>query len=66
MVEQVRRLDAQYDLHLTEDEIRRIAEEAEESAQVLRCLYEVELGQTRPIMGVVKSPRARATKRVRK
>ena len=65
MVEQVRRINAQYDLNLTEDEIQGIAREAEAAEKVLRCLYEVDLGQTRPIMSVVKSPRVGATKRVR-
>ena len=66
MVEQVRRINARYDLNLTEDEIRRIAREAEEAEKVLRCLYEVDLGQTRPIMSVVKYARVGATKRVQK
>ena len=66
MVEQVRRINAQYDLNLTEDEIRRIAREAEEAEKVLRRLYEMDLGQTRPILGIAKSARASAAKRGRK
>lgn len=58
MVEQVRRIDAHYGLHLTEAEIQLIAREAAAAETMLACLYEVELGQTRPIMGIAKTPRA--------
>ena len=63
MVEQVRRIDAQFGLHLTEEEIELIAREAAAAETMLAPLYEVELGQTRPIMGVAKTPRAVSKKK---
>ncbi|MBM2806447.1 MAG: hypothetical protein HW419_4340 [Deltaproteobacteria bacterium] len=66
MVEQVRRIDAQYGLHLTEEEIQLIAREAAAAEKMLACLYEVALGQTRPIMGIAKTRRLASKKRGRK
>lgn len=66
MDQQVRRIDAQYGLNLTEAEIERIAREAEAQENILQTLYTVELDQTRPIMGIAKRPLARRPKRGRK
>lgn len=60
MEEQVRRLSAQYGWNLSDEEIRRIAAEAEVQEKVLDGLNGVDLGQTRPAMTVVKTRRARA------
>lgn len=65
MDQQVRRIDARFGLKLTEDEIQRIAREAEAQEKILQALYEVDLGQLRPIVGIVKKPLAFRTKRVR-
>jgi len=66
MDEQIRRLSAHYGWNLSDDEIRRIAAEALVQEQVLERLKQVNLAQTRPIMGVFKSRRADTGKRRRK
>ena len=58
----VRRINALYKLKLSEKEIQQIAREAIATEEVLRPLYQVDLGQTRPIMGVVKHPMSRKSK----
>jgi hypothetical protein len=62
----VRKIDEQYNLNLSEDEIQQLAREATATEEVLRPLYEVDLGQLRPIMGITKKPyerrRMRGTK----
>jgi uncharacterized protein YpuA (DUF1002 family) len=52
----VRRINAQYKLNLSEDEIQQLAREAIAMEEVLRPLYEVDLGQLRPVVGIVKKP----------
>ena len=54
MEEQVRRLSAQYGWNLSEDEIHRIAAEAAVQEKVLERLKQIDLAQTRPVMGVFK------------
>ena len=66
MEEQVRRLSAQYGWHLSDDEIHRIAGEAAVQEKVLERLKQVDLAQTRPVMGVFKSRRSDASKRRQK
>lgn len=66
MDQQVRRIDAQFGLRLTEEEIQRIAREAEAQEKILRALYEVDLGQTRPIIGLAKQPLMLRSQRGRK
>ena len=66
MEEQIRRLSAQYGWKLSADEVRRLAAEAIVQGEVLERLNQVDLAQTRPIMGVFKSRRASAVKRRRK
>lgn len=58
MEEQIRRLAARYGWQLSDEEVRRIAAEALVQEQVLDRLNQVDLGQTRPIMGVFKARRA--------
>lgn len=65
MDQQVRRIDARFGLELTEDEIQRIAREAEAQEKILQALYEVDLGQLRPIIGIAKRPLASRVKRGR-
>lgn len=66
MDHQVRRIDAQYGLRLTEEEIQRIARESEAQEKILQSLYAVDLAQTRPILGLTKRPLAARPKRGRK
>jgi O6-methylguanine-DNA--protein-cysteine methyltransferase len=65
MEEQVRRIDADFNLGLSDDEIKRIAREAEVQQRVLDVLKTVDLGQTRPVQGFAKWPRAKAGKQGR-
>ena len=66
MEEQIRRLSAQYGWNLGDEEVRRIAAEALVQEKVLERLKQVNLAQTRPVMGVFKSRRVDAGKRRRK
>lgn len=66
MDQQVRRISAQYGIDLSEAEIQRIAREAEAQEKILQALYEVDLGQLRPVVGVVKMPLVTRTKRGRR
>jgi len=66
MEDQIRRLSAHYGWNLTDEEVRRIAAEALVQGKVLERLNQVDLAQTRPIMGVFKSRRATADKRGQK
>lgn len=66
MEEQIRRLSGQYGWNLSDEEIIRIAVEAVAQEKVLERLKHVNLAQTRPIMGLVKSRRADAGKRRQK
>lgn len=63
MEEQIRRLSARYGWQLSDEEVRRIAAEALVQEQVLERLNQVDLGQTRPIMGVFKARRDGAKRR---
>ena len=63
MDQQVRRINAQYGLNLNEEEIQRIAREAALAESVLEALFEVDLDQTRPVMGIAKHKLARVGKR---
>jgi Asp-tRNA(Asn)/Glu-tRNA(Gln) amidotransferase C subunit len=65
MVQQIRRIDAQFGLKLSEEEIHRIAREAEAMEKVLQALYQVDLTQTRPAMGMIKRSLNRRQKRGR-
>ena len=66
MEEQIRRLSAHYGWNLSDDELQRIGAEALAQEHVLERLKQVDLAQTRPIMGVFKSRRVDAGKRRRK
>jgi len=63
MEEQIRRLSAHYGWNLSDEEVRRVAAEALVQGKVLDRLNQVNLAQTRPIMGVFKSRRTTADKR---
>ena len=66
MEEQVRRLSAQYGWNLSDEEIRRIAAEAAVQEKVLERLKQIDLAQTRPVMGVFKARRTSPGNRRRK
>jgi hypothetical protein len=66
MEEQIRRLSEHYGWNLSDDEIRRIGAEALVQEQVLERLKQINLEQTRPIMGVYKTRRVDAGTRRRK
>ena len=59
----VRKIIAQYKLNISEDEIQQLVREAAAVEEVLRPLYEVDLGQIRPALGVVRRPYERRRRR---
>ena len=54
MEEQVRKLNAEYGFNLSEDEIKVIVRQAEETDRLLRPLNEVDLIDVMPILKVEK------------
>jgi hypothetical protein len=54
MEEQIRKLNAEYGFKLSEDEIKAIAQQAEEMERLLRPLNEMDLVDIMPILKVEK------------
>jgi hypothetical protein len=54
MEEQIRKLNAEYGFNLSEDEIKVIARQAEETERLLRPLNEIDLIDVMPILKVEK------------
>jgi hypothetical protein len=54
MESRVRKLNAEYGFGLSEDEIQMIARRAEEFEQLFRPLYEVDLGDSAPLLKLDK------------
>jgi hypothetical protein len=54
MEEQIRRLNAEYGFNLSEDEIKLIVQQAEETERLLRPLDELDLIDVMPILKVEK------------
>jgi Asp-tRNA(Asn)/Glu-tRNA(Gln) amidotransferase C subunit len=54
MEEMVRKLNAEYGFGLTEEEIKVIAQQAEETKRMLQRLYQVDVSDVMPIMKVEK------------
>jgi len=54
MEEQVRKLNAEYGFNLSEDEIKDIVRQAEETERFLRPLNEMDLVDVMPILKVEK------------
>ena len=54
MEEQIRKLNAEYGFNLSEDEIKVIAQQAEETERLLRPLNEIDLIDVMPILKVEK------------
>jgi hypothetical protein len=50
MEEQVRKIDRQYGFNLSEEEIQTLARRAEEFERLFRCLYEIDLTDTAPLL----------------
>ena len=55
MEEIVRKLNAEYGFNLSEEEIKLIAQQAEEAHRLFRPLYEVDLTDVMPMMKVDRS-----------
>lgn len=54
MEEQIRKLNADYGFNLSENEIKLIAKQAEETERLLRPLNDVDLNDVMPILKVEK------------
>jgi hypothetical protein len=54
MEEQIRKLNAEYVFNLSEDEIKLIVQQAEETERLLRPLNELDLIDVMPILKVEK------------
>jgi len=54
MEEQIRKLNAEYGFNLSEDEIKVIIQQAEETERLLRPLSEMDLIDVMPILKVEK------------
>jgi hypothetical protein len=54
MEEQIRKLNAEYGFNLSEDEIKLIVQQAEETERLLRPLNEIDLIDVMPILKVEK------------
>jgi hypothetical protein len=48
--DQVRRINAEYELHLSEEEIKLIAKQAEEAERLFKPLYEIDLTDVMPVL----------------
>jgi hypothetical protein len=55
MQSQVRKLNSEYGFNLSEDEIQSIARRAEEFERLFRCLYEIDLTDTAPLLKLEKT-----------
>ena len=55
MEEQIRKLNAEYGFNLSEDEIKLIVQQAEETERLLRPLNELDLIDVMPILKVDKN-----------
>ena len=54
MEEQIRKLNAEYGFNLSEDEIKLVVQQAEETERLLRPLNELDLIDVMPILKVEK------------
>ena len=54
MEEMIRRLNTEFGFQLTDEEIRRIASQAEEMNHTLKPLFEVDVTKTMPILKLEK------------
>jgi hypothetical protein len=61
MKDAVRRVNVEYGLNLTEQEIELVAKQAEETALLLRPLFEVDLTNIAPLTTINKSASQAAT-----
>ncbi|HWH80548.1 MAG TPA: hypothetical protein VNT76_24370 [Candidatus Binatus sp.] len=56
MEEQVRKINRDYEFNLSEAEIQTLARCAEEFERLFRCLYEVDLSDSAPLLKLDKRP----------
>jgi hypothetical protein len=56
MEDQVRRINREYGFDLSEEEIQMIAKRGEEFERLFRCLYEIDLTDTAPVLKLDKLP----------
>jgi len=56
MEDQVRRIDRDYAFNLSEEEIQMLAKRGEEFERLFRCLYEIDLTDTAPLLKLDKVP----------
>ncbi|HYA28891.1 MAG TPA: hypothetical protein VEI95_08745 [Acidobacteriota bacterium] len=56
MEDQVRKINRDYGFNLSEEEIQMIAERGEEFERLFRCLYEIDLTDTVPLLKLDKRP----------
>jgi hypothetical protein len=56
MEQQLRKINRDYGFNLSEAEIQTIAGRAEEFERLFRCLYEVDLRETVPLLKLDKRP----------
>jgi Asp-tRNA(Asn)/Glu-tRNA(Gln) amidotransferase C subunit len=56
MEEQLRKINREYTFNLSEAEIQTITRRAEEFERLFRCLYEVDLSDTAPLLKLDKRP----------
>jgi hypothetical protein len=54
MEEIIRRINTEFSFHLSDEEIRRIASQAEELNRTLKALFEVDVTNTMPILKLDK------------
>ena len=55
MESQLRKINSEYGFNLSEDEIHTITRRAEEFERLFRCLYEIDLTDTAPLLKFEKS-----------
>lgn len=67
MKDAVRKLNAEYGFNLSEEEIEKIAKQAEQANRLFQPLFEVDLTGVAPILKVDrKAPKAKIAKKVKK
>jgi Asp-tRNA(Asn)/Glu-tRNA(Gln) amidotransferase C subunit len=52
--DQLRKIDREYRFNLTEEEIQSLVQRAEEFELLFRCLYDVDLSDTPPLLKLDK------------
>jgi Asp-tRNA(Asn)/Glu-tRNA(Gln) amidotransferase C subunit len=50
MEDQVRKINAEYEFNLSEEEIKLVAKQAEDAERLLKPLYEIDLTDVMPVL----------------